>query len=296
MTRIDAHHHVWDLSVRDQPWTAKLPLLRRSFDLDELTPELAHAGIDRTVLVQTIVDAAETPELLALAAANPVIAGVVGWVDLESTDVADALAALRAQPGGAALVGIRHQVQGEPNPAWLEQPDVLRGLAAVGDAGLAYDLLVTADQLPAAITAARSLPDVRFVLDHAGNPDIAHGQLEPWSANVSTLASLPNVAVKLSGLTTRASQQWTVAELTPFVDVLLDSFGTSRIMFGSDWPVSLLAASYADTIAAAAQLVEGVSTAEHDEVFGLTAASWYGLSTDDATDAGEAGAQPGNRP
>jgi L-fuconolactonase len=296
MTRIDAHHHVWDLSVRDQPWTAELPLLRRSFDLDELTPELAQAGIDRTVLVQTIVDAAETPELLALAAANSVIAGVVGWVDLESTDVADALAALRARPGGAALVGIRHQVQGEPNPAWLEQPDVLRGLAAVGDAGLAYDLLVTADQLPAAITAARSLPDVRFVLDHAGNPDIARGQLEPWRSHIAALASLPNVAVKLSGLTTRASHQWTVAELKPFVDVLLNSFGTSRIMFGSDWPVSLLAASYAETIAAAAQLVEGVSSAERDEVFGSTAAAWYGLSTDDATDAGEAGAQPGNGP
>lgn len=294
MTRIDSHHHVWDLSVRDQPWTAELPLLQRSFDLDELTPELARAGIDRTVLVQTIVDAAETPELLALAAANPVIAGVVGWVDLESPAVADALATLRAQPGGSTLVGIRHQVQGEPNPAWLEQPDVLRGLAAVGDAGLAYDVLVTADQLPAAITAARSRPDVRFVLDHAGNPRIALGQLEPWRSHIASLASLPNVAVKLSGMTTLASPQWTVAELKPFVDVLLGSFGTPRIMFGSDWPVSLLAASYADTVAAAEHLVEGVSSAERDDVFGLTAASWYGLSTDDATDAGGAGAQPEN--
>jgi L-fuconolactonase len=285
VTRIDAHHHVWDLSVRDQPWTADLPLLRRSFDIDELTPELAQAGIDRTILVQTIVDAAETPELLALAAARPVIAGVVGWVDLESPGAADALAELRAHPGGAALVGIRHQVQGEPSPTWLEQPAVLRGLAAVGDAGLAYDLLVTPEQLPAAITAARSLPTVRFVLDHAGKPPIALGELDPWRGLIGSLASLPNVSVKLSGLATEASPQWTVAELKPFVDVLLDSFGSSRIMFGSDWPVSLLAASYAETVAAATQLLEDLSSAERDEIFGGTAATWYNVADVPATTA-----------
>jgi L-fuconolactonase len=279
MTRIDAHHHVWDLSVRDQPWTESLPALRRSFDIDELTPHLDAAGIDGTVLVQTISDPAETPELLTLAVSHPVIAGVVGWVDLESPAVADALGVLGEHPGADALVGIRHQVQGEPDRSWLERPAVLRGLTAVGEAGLAYDLLVTPDQLPAAISAASTLPDVRFILDHAGKPRIANGELEPWSSLIRSLAALPNVAVKLSGLATEASADWTTEELRPFVDVLLDSFGTSRVMFGSDWPVSLLTADYAHTVETASQLLERLSVAERDAIFGLTAMTWYDLSS-----------------
>jgi L-fuconolactonase len=279
MIRIDAHHHVWDLAARDQPWTAELPVLRRSFGLDELTPQLATADIDGTVLVQTIAAAAETPELLALAVSNPVIAGVVGWVDLESLAVADALDALSEHPGADVLVGIRHPVQSEPSPQWLERPGVLRGLSAVGEAGLAYDLLVTPDQLPAAISVARTLPDVRFILDHAGKPRITSGELEPWSSLIRSLAGLPNVAVKLSGLATEASEDWADADLQPFVDVLLDSFGPSRMMFGSDWPVSLLAADYAETVETASRLLEQVSDAERDAIFGLTAMTWYDLSS-----------------
>jgi L-fuconolactonase len=279
MIRIDAHHHVWDLSVRDQPWTADLPVLRRSFDIDELTPQLATADIDGTVLVQTITDPAETPELLTLAVSNPVIAGVVGWVDLESPAVADALGVLSDHPGADVLVGIRHQVQSEPSLQWLERPAVLRGLSAVGEAGLAYDLLVTPDQLPAAISVARTLPDVRFILDHAGKPRISRGELEPWSTLIRSLAALPNVAVKLSGLATEATADWSTDELQPFVDVLVDSFGPSRMMFGSDWPVSLLAADYAETVEAAAQLLEQVSVAEREAIFGLTAMTWYDLSS-----------------
>jgi L-fuconolactonase len=277
MTRIDAHHHVWDLDVRDQPWTAKLPALRRSFDIDDLAPELASAGIDATVVVQTITTPDETPELLAMAADSPLIAGVVGWVDLEAPDIAHQLAALRELPGGGALVGIRHQVQGEPDPDWLTRPSVLRGLGAVATAGLSYDLLVTPGQLPAAIGAARRLPALRFILDHAGKPRIAQGELQPWSDLVASLAALPNVAAKLSGLATEASAPWSVSQLQPYVDVLLTSFGASRIMFGSDWPVSLLAAPYSETVAAAEHLLRGASDTDREAVFGATALEWYQL-------------------
>jgi L-fuconolactonase len=275
--RIDAHHHLWDLDVRDQPWTAELPALRRSFGIDELRPTLVANEVDATVLVQTISVADETPELLALADAEPVIAGVVGWIDLTAPDAADQLARLQDGEGGGRLVGIRHQVQEEPDPRWLCRADVRRGLAAVGEAGLAYDLLVKPQQLASAVDTVRALPDMRFVLDHAGKPAIRVGAIQPWHAEVAELAQLPNVAVKLSGLVTEAADEWTVEQLRPYVDVLLQAFGPFRIMFGSDWPVCLLAASYREVVAAAQELTAQLSSAERDDVFGETAARWYGI-------------------
>ncbi len=275
--RIDAHHHVWDLSVRDQPWTADLPGLHRSFDLAELRPSVLAHGVDATVVVQTITVADETPELLALAAREPLVAGVVGWVDLTAPDVADRLAALRSRPGGHRLVGIRHQVQGEPDPRWLCRDDVRRGLAAVAAAGLAYDLLVVPPQLPAAIETVAALPELTFVLDHAGKPAIASGGgLASWRSDIRALAALPNVAVKLSGLITEADHAtWTVDQLRPYARTLLDAFGADRVMFGSDWPVCLLAGSYDDVIAAAEVLTDGLDAREQAAVFGRTAAHWY---------------------
>jgi L-fuconolactonase len=275
--RIDAHHHLWDLDVRDQPWTAELPALRRSFGIDELRPTLVANEVDATVLVQTISVADETPELLALADAEPVIAGVVGWIDLTAPDAADQLARLQDGEGGGRLVGIRHQVQEEPDPRWLCRADVRRGLAAVGEAGLAYDLLVKPQQLDSAVDTVRALPDMRFVLDHAGKPAIRDGAIQPWHAEIAELAQLPNVAVKLSGLVTEAADEWTVEQLRPYVDVLLQAFGPFRIMFGSDWPVCLLAASYREVVAAAHELTSQLSSAERDDVFGETAARWYGI-------------------
>jgi L-fuconolactonase len=275
--RIDAHHHVWDLSVRDQPWTADLPALHRSFELAELRPSLLAHGVDATVVVQTITVTDETPELLALAAREPLVAGVVGWVDLTAPDVADRLAALRSRPGGHRLVGIRHQVQGEPDPRWLCRDDVRRGLAAVAGAGLAYDLLVVPPQLPAAIETVAALPELTFMLDHAGKPAIASGGgLASWRSDIRALAALPNVAVKLSGLITEADHAaWTVGQLRPYARTLLDAFGADRVMFGSDWPVCLLAGSYDDVIAAAEVLTGGLDAREQAAVFGRTAARWY---------------------
>ncbi|MFL4907669.1 amidohydrolase family protein [Streptomyces sp. MMS24-I2-30] len=274
--RIDAHHHLWDLDVRDQPWTHPIPVLHRSFTMDDLRPLLHRAAIDATVVVQTVPVAEETPELLSLAARDPHVSAVVGWTDLTDPAITDRLAELREHPGGAALAGIRHGVQDEPDPRWLDRKDARRGLAAVGAAGLVYDLLVRPDQLSAAVRTVTQLPEVRFVLDHAGNPEVEPGGLEPWTALMTRLGHCDNVAVKLSGLVTRAPAPHAPA-LRRHADVLLEKLGPDRLMFGSDWPVCLLAAGYGDTLAVAQTLTAALSPDESAEVYGGTAARWYGL-------------------
>ncbi|MFH8606872.1 amidohydrolase family protein [Streptomyces sp. NPDC018029] len=277
---VDAHHHVWDLSVRDQEWITgdALAPLRRNFTLADLAPEARAAGVGATVLVQTVTVPDETPELLALAADHELVAGVVGWTDLTRPDVADTLAALRELPGGQHLVGIRHQVQGEPEPEWLLRPDVRRGLAAVAAAGLAYDLVVLPHQLPACAKAAADLPELTFVLDHLGKPPIVSGAVEPWASAVRALAARPNTVCKLSGMVTEADHAtWTIDDLRPFADTVVEAFGPRRLMFGSDWPVSTLAAGYGEVLDAARLLTGYLDPAERVEVFGGTARRVYGL-------------------
>ncbi|MFF4056041.1 amidohydrolase family protein [Streptomyces sp. NPDC001668] len=276
MTVVDAHHHVWDLSVRDQDWIAPGSPLRRNFSVADLAPEARAAGVHRTVLVQTVTVPEETPEFLALAAAHELIAGVVGWTDLTRPDIADELGRLRQLPGGTYLKGIRHQVQGEPDPEWLLRPDVRRGLAAVADAGLVHDLVVLPHQLPACVKAAESLPHLTFVLDHLGKPPIASGTLEPWATDVRALAGLPNTVCKLSGMVTEADPvSWTIDDLRPYADTVLDAFGPDRLMFGSDWPVCTLAATYEEVLDTARRLVP---VSVHAQVFGATADRVYGLT------------------
>ncbi|MFD3513967.1 amidohydrolase family protein [Streptomyces sp. NPDC058657] len=279
---VDSHHHLWDLSVRDQDWITgpRLAPLRRDFLVGELAAEAAAAGVTASVLVQTVTVAEETPELLALAGAHELIAGVVGWTDLTAPGVADRIAGLRALPGGTRLVGIRHQVQGESDPRWLLRPEVRRGLAAVADAGLAYDLVITPSQLPAAAEAAAAHPGLTFVLDHLGKPPIASGALEPWATAVRALAALPNTVCKLSGMVVEAHwRHWTVAGLRPYARTVLDAFGPGRLMYGSDWPVCRLASSYGEVLAVARELMSPLSAAEREGVFGGVADRVYGLRT-----------------
>ncbi|MFE9808509.1 amidohydrolase family protein [Streptomyces sp. NPDC005548] len=278
--RVDAHHHVWDLAVRDQDWITgpELQPLRRDFGMPDLGPEAAAAGVDRTVLVQTVTVAEETPELLRLAERNPLVAGVVGWTDLTRPDVADELTRLRELPGGHRLKGIRHQVQGESDPGWLLRPDVRRGLAAVAEAGLVYDLVVLPHQLPACVRAAAGHPGLTFVLDHLGKPPIASGPPEPWAGAVRALAALPNTACKLSGLVTEADPaRRTPDDLRPYADTALAAFGPGRTMFGSDWPVCTLAATYGEVMHIAEELTTGLSPGEREAVFAGTATRVYGL-------------------
>ncbi|MEV6833220.1 amidohydrolase family protein [Streptomyces sp. NPDC051133] len=277
---VDAHHHVWDLSVRDQDWIRgpELEPLRRNFTLADLEPGARAAGVDRTVLVQTVTVAEETPEFLALAAGHDLVAGVVGWTDLTRPDVADELTRLRELPGGAFLKGIRHQVQGEPDPRWLLRADVRRGLAAVAEAGLVYDLVVLPRHLPACVDAASSLPQLTFVLDHLGKPPVASGSRAPWATDLRALAALPNTVAKLSGLVTEADPaSWTPEDLRPYVDTALDAFGPDRLMFGSDWPVCTLAAGYGHVLDTARELTAHLGPEEQAAVYERTARRVYDL-------------------
>ncbi|MET7452621.1 amidohydrolase family protein [Streptomyces sp. NPDC005574] len=275
---VDAHHHVWDLSVRDQDWIAEGDPLRRDFTLADLEPEARAAGVDRTVLVQTVTVAEETPEFLELAAGHALVAGVVGWTDLTRPDVADELARLRELPGGRYLKGVRHQVQGERDPRWLLRPDVRRGLAAVADAGLVHDLVVLPAQLPACAEAAAALPGLTFVLDHLGKPPIASAALEPWASGVRALAALPNTVCKLSGMVTEAGPAARSADnLRPYADVVLEAFGPRRLMFGSDWPVCTPLASYGEVLSLARELTAGLDETDRRRIFETTAARVYDL-------------------
>ncbi|MFC3897903.1 amidohydrolase family protein [Lentzea rhizosphaerae] len=273
--RIDAHHHLWDLSARPQEWLDELEVIRRDFGPEDLCAVAGPAGVDATVLVQVLNDVDETAEFLAVAGNSDLIEGVVGWVDLTAPDVAEQLDRLRSGPGGDRLVGVRHLVQAEPDPHWLLRADVITGLRAVRDAGLAYDVLTRPHQLPAAVEAVRTVPDLVFVLDHLSKPDIAGRSLEPWATHLAALAASPNVTAKLSGLVTEAGPQWTVADFRPYVDVALEAFGPERLMIGTDWPVCLLAASYEEVLVVAEELTSGLSAAERDLVFGGTAERVY---------------------
>jgi L-fuconolactonase len=275
---IDAHHHVWDPRTARHAWLDGLPLLNRPFSLADFQQASAPEGVTASVLVQVLPSVAETEEFLALAdSAAGQIAGVVGWADLTSEGIADELARLQALPGGDRLVGIRHLVQDEPNADWLLRPAVRRGLQAVAAAGLSYDLLIRPRQLPDAMHLTQQLDGVRFVLDHGAKPDIASGRLEPWATQIAQLARRPNVVCKLSGLVTEAGPTWMTAQLTPYADHLLDCFGPQRLMFGSDWPVCTLAASYRDMVAVARIMSSGLDQAGREALFAGTAVTVYRL-------------------
>ncbi|MFE2446766.1 amidohydrolase family protein [Streptomyces sp. NPDC059426] len=278
--RIDAHHHLWDLTRREQPWMDGpwAEPIRRTFTPDDLAPHLDAHGIDATVVVQSSSSVEETRELLALADGSDRIAGVVGWADLTDPGVGEVLAELAAGPGGDRLVGLRHQVQDEPDPRWLDRDDTRRGLAAVAAAGLVYDLLVTPRELPAAIDAVRELPQARFVLDHAAKPPVAGGERDPWARQLTALAALPNVDCKLSGLVTEADWDgWKPEQVLPYAQHVLDAFGPGRVLFGSDWPVCVLAATYDEVVALAERATLPLGEDERAAVFGGNAARAYGL-------------------
>jgi L-fuconolactonase len=280
MSRIDAHHHFWDPARYSYPWMAgdAMDPVRRAFTPNDLRGPLDEARIDGTVLVQTLSSPQETREFLELAAATGFVRGVVGWADLTSPGVGDDLDALLDGPDGRWLVGVRHQVHDEPDPDWLIRADVRRGLAAVEARGLTYDLLVRARELPAVVDTAREFPGLQFILDHIAKPRIADGRDDRWSRRMPALAAQPNVAVKLSGMVTEADwTTWSPRDLRPFVGQVAEWFGVQRLMFGSDWPVCLLAGSYQDVLDGLVDVLSDMTPAELDQVLGVNARRVYQL-------------------
>lgn len=278
--RIDAHQHFLFPSRVEYPWLEgeALKPLQRDFTPQDLERELERNAITHTVLVQTRSSLSETQEFLEIAAQSPFVAGVVGWVDLSDSGVGKVLDALLESSTGRFLLGIRHQVHDEPDPGWLLGKDVNRGLEALEQRGLSYDLLVRARELPAALQAARAHPELTFVLDHLAKPDIKAGDLERWSAALEPLESLPNVFVKLSGLVTEADwTTWTPQQIVPYFRASLERFGPERCLYGSDWPVCLLASSYGQTLELVQWALEGQDPVARDAVLGESAARAYRL-------------------
>src|SRR5258708_4587953 len=278
--RIDGHQHFWDPTRTTYPWMVgdALDPIRRPFTPGDLAPELTAQRNSGTVLVQTISRVDETREFLGLAERWDFIWGVVGWVDLSSGRVADDLDALISGTGGDRLVGIRHQVHDEDDSEWLCRTDVRKGLVAVQQRGLTYDLLVRARELPGAVETVRALPDLQFVLDHIAKPRIAEGKDPEWRQRMPDLAALPNVAVKLSGMVTEATwASWTPPDLRPFVASVVDWFGAGRLMFGSDWPVCLLATSDDGVVTGLEGALGPISPDDAERIFGLNAVTAYRL-------------------
>jgi L-fuconolactonase len=270
---VDAHQHFWDPRRAHYAWlTDERAAIRRPFTPDDLRPLLRAHGVDRTVVVEARSSLEETRELLALAAATDFLAGVVGWVDLTGPAVEADVAELRAAGGGSHLVGIRHQARAEPDPEWLLRPEVLRGLAALADAGLVYDLLVTARELPAALEAARRVPALAFVVEHLGGPAVRDGDDPAWAAGMASLGDLANVSCKVSGLVVARAE-----ELAPFVERVVGWFGEDRLLFGSDWPVCLLAASYAEILDRLRAVTRALPAAARAKLLGENAARIYRL-------------------
>lgn len=258
--------------------------IRRRFDVDDLRAVTRDTDVTRTVVVQAVHDPDETAWLLAQP--RPV-AGVVGWVDLTAPDVADRLAVVQALPGGERLVGIRHQAHDEPDPDWLARPDVVRGVRALADAGLVFDLLVREREHPAARTLIDAVPEAVFVLDHAGKPAIARDRsgtqdsgegrevADAWRARMRDFAARPNVACKVSGLLTEAGDDWRDRPVARYAREVVELFGPDRSLFGSDWPVSTLATDYAEVLATTATALADLGADERDAVFRGTAERVY---------------------
>jgi L-fuconolactonase len=268
--------HVWDLQAQDHGWIPPGSPIRRDYSLDDLRSTVAGTPVERVVLVQVINDAGETRAFLEQARTEELVAGVVGWIDLGRPDIDEALGTLAGDP---TLVGIRHQALAEADPSgWLRSPDVQRGLSALEARGLPFDLMFRPEHFPAAVESVRARPSLRFVLDHLGKAPIASGQVEPWATGLRRLAEEPNVWCKLSGIHTIAAPDAGYADLAPFIEVALEAFTPARLVFGSDWPVALQAASYAELCDTAIRACASLSAAERAAVLGGNAREVYGLA------------------
>jgi L-fuconolactonase len=277
--RIDTHQHFWRYEASRFPWIdARKSRLERDFLPDDLEPLLRQARIDACVAVQARDHIDETAFLLDLAAHNHRIAGVVGWFDLQADDVREQLAGWTKHPG---LVGVRHIVHDEPDDRFMLRPAFLRGLSALAEFGLTYDLLLFPRHLPVAVEVVAQLPQLRFVVDHLAKPAIRDREIDGWASGIARLAAFPNVYAKLSGLVTEANwHTWRPEDLRPYLQVALELFGPKRLMIGSDWPVCTLAGDYAAVMAPVIEFAEEQSEAHRDAILGGNAMEFWSLKTE----------------
>jgi L-fuconolactonase len=276
---IDSHQHFWDPARFDYPWmTNEVSIIRRPFGPRDLQPILSQSGVSHTIVVQATSMVEETLYLQDIAASTSFVSGVVGWVDLTDPRVRETAARLKEARGGDYLVGMRHQVHDEPDAEWLMRSDVQRGLQQLAAAGVAYDLLVRTRELPSALKTARNNPDVRFVIDHIAKPPIREGAIDVWAAAMEPFSELGNVYCKLSGMVTEADWSKPIPDqLVPYVQQVLQWFGEDRLMFGSDWPVCLLVATYGEVLDALDHALGDLPSASKSKIYGANAARFYDL-------------------
>lgn len=284
---IDSHHHVWNPDVGTYDWmTGAFAPLRRRFEVDDLIQAMEGTGVEATIVVQVRHDVQETFEMLALTGLRSPVRGVVGWLDLtEPEQITDQVGEFRDSAHGSALVGVRHLVQDEPDPDWVLQESVQRSLDILAELDLTYDLVIRPAQLPAAVATARSHPATRFVLDHIAKPRMAAGSSDPeWERYVPLLAELPNVWCKLSGLVTEADwHHWSVDDIRPYAERVCDWFGEDRLLFGSDWPVCTLAATYQQVFDLADELIAGANDTARAKIMGGNAVAVYGITLEETS-------------
>ncbi|WP_337182848.1 amidohydrolase family protein [Shinella sp.] len=274
---VDAHHHLWQVGRGDYDWMSPdVPVLARDYLAEDLRPVLRRAGVDRTVLVQAAQTEAETDFLLSLAARTDFVAGVVGWLDFEDAAFPARLEALMRRP---KFVGLRPMLQDHADDGYVLRPAVLANLRHLAASGAAFDILTFPRHLPFVLRMLDAVPDLRAVVDHLSKPPVASGKLEGWAGDMARIAAHPGVSCKVSGLVTEARHaDWAPGDLAPYVRHVLDVFGAERLMFGSDWPVCLLAASYAEVLNAARGILDPLLDAEGmAKVFGGNAVRFYRL-------------------
>lgn len=276
---VDAHHHFWDRSLPefDHSWqeTEQHKKICRDFLPQHLAPHLKSKGVDKTVFVQTQHNTAENDWVLNLAAENDWIAGVVGWVDLAGDDCEAQIEKYKSMD---KFVGVRHITQAEPDDDFIVSDPILRGLGLLEKHDVAFDLLFFVKHLKHAATVAKKFPSLRLVIDHLAKPVIKNGDMQVWQDDLIAAAELPNVYCKLSGMVTEADwENWKPADLKPYVELALENFGPERCMFGSDWPVCELAATYEEVFDALTDCIGGLSADEKSHVLGQTAISFYRL-------------------
>jgi L-fuconolactonase len=273
--KLDAHQHFWRYDEEQYGWIPKGSPLRRNWLPEDLQPLLERAGLEGSIAVQARQTVEESRWLLELADANPMIKGVVGWVDLRSETVEEQLARFAEHP---KFVGVRHVVQDEPDDRFMVRPDFLRGIGWLKQFDLTYDILIFPKQLPAAIELVKQFPDQPFVLDHLAKPRIKEGIMSPWREQVRELSKFPNVTCKVSAMITEADwERWKPVDFRPYLDLIFSTFGEDRLMYGSDWPVALLAGNYERVYGLVDDYLEPLTSTAKAKFFGGNAAHFYGL-------------------